>query len=503
LPALVVAAVALCVAPLLSAQDTAFQLGPNDPRFSVFGGYSGYRAGGKVNSATVPDFTTGFAGQFVLNTSHWTGVVADASSHYNSTVSAQDFAFGIRFHRQVWRLIPFGEVLLGVQHFSPKGLPSQNTPTYNLGAGLDIKVSSRFSVRPLQLSYVNTYYNANLASGTSNYFNGYRVQAGLVYYLGLPSNQGEVTVLCSAAPSEVDSGDPVKVSVVSKGFLPNRKLSYFYKSTGGPVTGNLTEATVDTTGVPSGNYTVTAKVVDNGGRRHQQAAGCEASFSVKTKSAPPATAPKAAAAPAQETPEKTVEKPVEKAVESVPEKAAEKPVENAPEKAASAAPEPGATHAQKEAASPKQAEPQPRKFGIVEFKRDVKRPTRVDNEAKGELDRYADALAATPDARGVLVGFAAAKDAGDNSRRHPIASLRAVNTKSYLVKDKGIDAARIDVRSSGGTGQKVELWLVPVGASLQIKNSSTVDEGKVKAIPRVPLKPRAHPKEKGQKPKQG
>jgi hypothetical protein len=42
-------------------------------------------------------------------------------------------------------------------------------------------------------------------------------------------------------------------------------------------------------------------------------------------------------------------------------------------------------------------------FGSFKFGRDMKRPTRLNNEAKRELDRYADALAADPTANSVVV----------------------------------------------------------------------------------------------------
>jgi hypothetical protein len=133
---------------------------------------------------------------------------------------------------------------------------------------------------------------------------------------------------------------------------------------------------------------------------------------------------------------------------------------------------------------------QPSRFGAIEFKRDTKRPTRVDNEAKGELDRYADALAAVPDVKGVLVGYAAPTDAKDGAKRHAIAGQRAVNTKDYLSKEKGVDPMRIQPRAGSGDGQKVELWLLPAGSVFAAEGSSVVDETKVKAVPRVALKAR-------------
>jgi hypothetical protein len=134
--------------------------------------------------------------------------------------------------------------------------------------------------------------------------------------------------------------------------------------------------------------------------------------------------------------------------------------------------------------------PNAKKFGRIDFVHDLKRPTRVDNQAKGELDRYADALAAEPEAKGVVVGYATEKEEKEEevkngSEPHPsVAALRGVNTKDYLRRDKGIDGARIEARA--GRGRKsADLWVVPAEARLKLPGTTVVDESKVKAIPRV------------------
>jgi hypothetical protein len=43
---------------------------------------------------------------------------------------------------------------------------------------------------------------------------------------------------------------------------------------------------------------------------------------------------------------------------------------------------------------------------------------------------------------------------------------RATNAKTYLTKDKGIDASRIEVRDGGKGGRRVEMWFVPAGAAM-------------------------------------
>lgn len=518
LSVLLVLAAALCVPPFVSAQTSSSR--SVDPKAEIFGGYSFYRAGGKVSGVTVPDFSKGWAGQFIFNTSHYTAVVADFNGHYNSFATAHDFAFGLRVHRSLWRVVPFGEAMLGVQHFSPKGLPSQNTPTYIFGAGLDVKVTSRFSVRPFEYSYVNALYDANLVSsnGEKNYFNGFRVQSGLIYNLGLPSPEGAVQAVCTAEPAEVDPGSPIKVSVLSRGFLPKRKLTYSYGSTGGSVVGNQTAATVDTTGVQAGTYTVTAKVEDNGKGKHRQTASCQANFSVKALlppilsiSADPSTLFPGDTSTVTLTGSSPDNRPLTYACSAdVGQLTGTAPTfkletAGAPEGkitvSCTATDDRGLSASAKATVNvtpPKSKTLEAAKFGTIRFMHDAKRPTRVDNEAKGELDRFADALAATPDAKGVLVGYASTSESKD-AKSANFAAERAVNAKDYLKHEKGVDPARVEPRTSSGEDQKVELWLVPAGAGLATEGTTVVDESKVTAVPRVPLKPKAHLRAKHKK----
>ena len=262
---------------------------------------------------------------------------------------------------------------------------------------------------------------------------------------------------------------------------------------------------------------VSAEVTDDGDGKHQQTAKCEAKFSVNAKQSSPSAsadqAKKSAAPPAstdqaKQQPSSSIVADQAKQL-SAPSASAEQtnqptsPTVEAKQSSAppfSAGPDSGkvgdvsATTAT--AQTPEKVNPlNASKFGTISFKRDLKRPTRVDNEAKGELDRYADALAAKPDVKGVVVGYAAGKEDKDSKKVLSFASLRAVNTKDYVTKEKGIDAVRIEPRTGGGNGQKVDLWIVPAGASLAADGTIIVDESKVRAVPRVALKLRyAHKK---------
>jgi len=75
------------------------------------------------------------------------------------------------------------------------------------------------------------------------------------------------------------------------------------------------------------------------------------------------------------------------------------------------------------------------------------------------------------------------------------AAQRAVNTKDYLVTEKGIDASRVTVYEGTGDGQKVEDYLVPSGATFSVDGATAVS-GDVKAQPRKALAEKHHSKKK-------
>jgi len=77
-----------------------------------------------------------------------------------------------------------------------------------------------------------------------------------------------------------------------------------------------------------------------------------------------------------------------------------------------------------------------------------------------------------------------------------LAAQRAVNTKEYLVTDKGIDASRVVVLTGGTDGQTVEDYLVPSGATFtnDVQGTTPVDESAVKPQVREPLGTHHHHK---------
>jgi outer membrane protein OmpA-like peptidoglycan-associated protein len=102
------------------------------------------------------------------------------------------------------------------------------------------------------------------------------------------------------------------------------------------------------------------------------------------------------------------------------------------------------------------APPSPSKTAELVFK---PKSAYVDNKAKALLDDLALRMQREPDSKVVVMGHAdTSTPAGDR-----LANARSNNVKTYLTKDKGVDAQRVNTRGSAG-GDTAEIWWVPAGA---------------------------------------
>ena len=110
-----------------------------------------------------------------------------------------------------------------------------------------------------------------------------------------------------------------------------------------------------------------------------------------------------------------------------------------------------------------------------------RRPARVDNEGKACLDDISLNLQRASDAKLAVVGNAASTE----KKGSTLAAERAVNTKDYLVTEKGIDASRISVYTGTTDGKTVTTTLIPAGATLDSTGITPVDESAVKTKPVV------------------
>jgi outer membrane immunogenic protein len=83
-------------------------------------------------------------------------------------------------------LQPFGQVLLGLAHSSGTLVQGSNPGAANagaafaanLGGGLDLRVTPRFSVRLVEADYLLTTFD----NGSNNHQNNLRISAGVVIH---------------------------------------------------------------------------------------------------------------------------------------------------------------------------------------------------------------------------------------------------------------------------------------------------------------------------------
>ena len=315
-----------------------------------------------------------------------------------------------------------------------------------------------------------------------------------------------VSAVCTTDPLVTYAGATISVHVTPDGFLPHRKLTYTYRSTDGEVTGDTSSTgTVNTTGLQPGNYNVSSLVSDDHKPKRTLVATCQSSFTIKE---PPKYPPQmhvraepqavSSGAPVTVTAEgfSRDNRPLSFSCLANRGTLAGSSTRYVldttglvsgivkidctvqDDRALSGF----ATTAVTVTLPP--PPPATRKYGDgLDFSADKKRPSRIDNAAKAMLDRYADALAADPDATAVVVGYDNAAERASNRHRKAlppqVAAQRAVNARAYLVEDKGIDAGRIETRTGIEDAQKAILWIVPAGATFDMSNTVSINESLV------------------------
>jgi len=326
-----------------------------------------------------------------------------------------------------------------------------------------------------------------------------------------------VTLACSVNPTSIFPGDPVTVTATADALNP--KLTAVYTWTGTGVTGNGTTATVATASLAAGSYTVKAEVKE--GPKPGQSADCSASFTVKAYEPPTISC---SANPS------TIKPGESSTVTASGVSPQNRPLTYTYSAAAGSINGSGTTAAFSSTGAPTgpvnitcnvaddkgqtasanttvtitapYVAPAPHTSSLcsITFDKDKKRPARVDNDAKACLDEVALGLQKQTDATAVVVGNATAaekappKHAKKHAKMEDLAAQRAVNTKDYLVTEKGIDASRISVATGTGDEQKVEDYLVPSGATFtaDVMGTTPVDESMVKPQARKALAPAAH-----------
>jgi hypothetical protein len=390
-------------------------------------------------------------------------------------------------------------------------------PLVKVGGGLDYDTplfNHRLGIRLFQADYVYTHADFGpepVFGGRAN-IDSAELSTGLIFKFGNIIPPPPVTYTCSANPMSAFPGDPVTITGTAANLNPKKQATYTWSGQGVTVKGDSSTGTVDTASMQPGQYTVTGHVSE--GAKPGMMADCSAQFTVKQFEPPTVSC---SANPTSVNPGDSTtitamgvspqNRPLTYSYSATSGQVSG--TTNTATLSTAGAPagditvtcnvadDKGQTASSTTTvtvAAPPAPAPKTQTLCDITFDRDHHRPARVDNEAKACLDDVSLNAQRSADASLVVVGNAApAPEMHGRHHRHDmmspekLAAQRAVNTKAYLVEEKGIDASRISVRTSTKGTNEVDNYLVPAGATFDtdMPGTTAVDTDTVKAQPRT------------------
>lgn len=509
----------------LSAQmapSTPALVGPNPSRVDVFLGYSYFGAHGEVKPGYIPysSINLGAIGSGAYYFNKYVGgevVVVAHPDGNNDGLFTGSAGLIVRAPLENFTLFAHGlagGAYLGGPNSETPGLTEHEPytwgPALTAGGGMDYDLpffNNRFSLRLFEADY--RYIHADFGpytqiptngvlGGRAN-LSGVDLSTGIVTHFGHIIPPPPVTYACTVAPSTIFPGDPVTATGTALNLNPKKTVTYSWTSTGGTVSGSSNVANIDTKDAQAGTYTVKGHVSE--GTKPGMMADCSADFVVKDFEPPtlscaanPSTVNPGDSATITSTGVSPQNRPLTYSysasagsISGSTGTATLSTTGAAPgtinvtcnvvdDKGHSATTQTSVTVM----APPAPPKPSTSNLCSISFDRDTKRPTRVDNEGKACLDDLALNLQRSTDATIDLTGNAAA-----NEKMGPTkAAERAVNTKDYLVTEKGIDASRIKVFTGTTDAKTVTSTLVPAGADTSAMTATPIDEAAVKVQPR-------------------
>ena len=532
----------------LAAQDSAKPVvkadaGDSASKWDIFLGYS-YLApkGPSVNGFTYHAVNYATIASVSRYFNKNVGITAEGDAHIllpeNGVVTSSqpnnDFSggsAGLIFRYPTSDFTPFGHALVGAERVGSYYQTDVWGVVLTVGGGMDYNTplfDHHLAIRVFQADY--QYTHENFGVGQSTGFNIARLSAGLVYHIGTFAPPTPITLACSANPTSVFPGEPVTVTATAGNI--ELKANVLYALSGAGATGTATTLTVKTDALAPNNtattYTVNCGVKEGKagkeGLKPWESANASASFTVKAYDPPTISC---SADPSTIKPGETSN------ITAIGLSPQNRPLTYSYSAAAGAISGSGTTAVFSSTGAPTGTTgiacnvsddkgqtatagtsvtitapyvppiPHTQTLCSITFSNDAKRPWRVDNEAKACLDEVALDLQKQSDAKAVVVGDStAAEKTPAKGKKHAkvedLAAQRAVNTKDYLVVEKGIDASRISVATGTADEQKVENYLVPSGATFSndVTTTTPVDETVVKPQARKPLPVKATPKKK-------
>jgi hypothetical protein len=518
--ALVLALVLIALPSMLNAQ-TAAPSAETFPKAEVFIGYQYLEPGGIVpdqstppNAIHLPSMADGFGFGAAYNFTKYLAFEGSYGENWkDGRGNVITGALGPKFtYRRDDGVNFFVHTLLGFERVKPEGIHHSLGVGALLGAGVDVKLCKALTLRLIEADYQWAHENYSDAVPPTDSslrrpnYGGVLLRTGLVFNFGGGAPEVPVAAACSVQPAEVMVGEPVHASVVASNFNPKHTLTYTWASNAGKIVGNDAGATIDTTGVAGGSYTTTATVTDPKATKNN-VASCTANFTVKElpKNAPQISCsanPSMVQAGTPATITCTCTSPDNVPVTVGGWTASGGSISGSGNSAilnttgASSGPITinatctdsrgltASTSSSVTVENPPPAPPQAVKVNECQYP-NLKKPWRVDNTCKAELDDVALKLQQDPDAKLVVVG-----NADPAEKRKNLAGERGLNVKAYISggeAKQNIDPSRIEARTGSAGTANSEQWIVPAGATFPEASTTTpVDEMKVKAVPDHP-----------------
>ena len=415
------------------------------------------------------------------------------------------------------RLTPYIHVLAGGARVNgPYAQPLTWGSGLTGGGGLDYTVPFAGSHLAIRLFQADMYYSHvdyghspdRTRSGVGDVI-AVKGSAGLVLKLGsvglLPV---PLTLACTVQPESAYIGDTITVTC-TPGYLNAKRNDYSFTSNGGRVTPGGSSASISTVGLGAGAYAVNVHLTQ--GPKAYQQASWNGGFTMRAYDPPTVTA--FTATPAEISSGDTAAltcsaaSPQNRPLSYSYTASAGQITGTGPSTTfSSVGLAPGrvtlicnatddqgrsssasttvvilsrsaSSSASSSSSSSTVSSGQSRPLCSISFAHDRKRPVRVDNEAKACLDDIALTLNREYTDRLVIVGH---QEAGELSQA---AAERARNESLYLIQEKGIDPARLELHASATGARSVENFILPLGSKSPVDpetvlvNASTVPQG--------------------------
>ena len=512
-----------------TAPSTPAPAGPNPSRIDVFTGYSYFGAHGQLKPAGVnySSVDEGAAGSVSYFFNKYVGAEIQFTAHPDGQNDGLYFgSAGPIFRAPMENFTLFAHGLAGgarVGGPNNSGTPFYHEPyqwgpTLAVGGGMDYDLpfmSHRFSLRLFEADY--RYFHEDygpyagiptpgVLGGRAN-VGAAELSTGIVTHFGSIVPPPPVTFSCVASPATGYPGDPITVTGTALNLNPKKNATYSWTTDGGTISGTSNVANIDTKNAQPGSYTAKGHVTE--GNKPGQMADCSAAYTIKafepptiSCSANPSTVSPGDSSTITANGVSPQNRPLTYSY-SATSGSVSGSSSTATLSTTGAAPgtitvtcnvvdDKGQTASSTTTVTVNAPAPPPApttsNLCSISFERDKRRPARVDNEAKACLDDISLNLQRTSDAKLAVVGNAA----GGEKMGSKLAAERAVNTKDYLVKEKGIDASRISVYTGTTDGKTVTTTLIPAGATMDSTGITAVDESAVKVQPRKALPAARH-----------